>query len=175
MKPALLLIVSFLLAVSPQVKAQSSTTESFLRKHSDAFTLFFYKNTLRMLNQTEDKELDDLIKDIKKMRFLLIEKAQARFGSDDYRKLVADYKAEQFEEIMTSRYDGKNFDIFLKEEDGTTKGMLVLINDQDNLYIVDILGRITLDKVTSLYDKLNKSTEIGHRIRQFTHVGERQK
>jgi hypothetical protein len=69
---------------------------------------------------------------------------------------------------MSSRYEGKNFDVYLKEQNGTTKGMLVLINDSTSLYVLDILGRIALDKVTKLYSTLDESTDIGKKIKAFT-------
>ena len=46
--------------------------------------------------------------------------------------------------------------------------MLVLINDAKNLYVLDILGRIALDKVTKLYSTLDESTDIGRKIKAFT-------
>ena len=147
---------------------QSATTEALQKEHGDALNLFFYNNTLRMLNQQEDPEFDALIRDIEKMRFLMIKKSESGFGTPEYKRLLAEYRNESFEEIMTSRHDGKNFDVYLKEKNGETKGMLVLINDASTLYILDILGRIALDKVTSLYKTLDESTDIGSRIKAFT-------
>ena len=121
-----------------------------------------------MLNQAEDKEFDELIRDIQKMRFLMIKKNESKFGSADFKKLVSDYKAESFQEIMTSRHDGKTFDVYLKENNGKQGGMLVLINDAENLFVLDILGSIALDKVTKLYSTLDESTDIGNKIRAFT-------
>jgi len=161
------LLVLLALYVAPDMSAQSLTTEALRNKHSDALNLFFYNNTLRMLNQTEDKEFDELIEDIEKMRFLMINKKESNFRDTDYRKLVSDYRAEAFQEIMTSRHEGKKFDIFLKEKAGKTKGMLVLINDSTNLFVLDILGGIALDKVTKLYSTLDESTDVGNRIKIF--------
>lgn len=161
------LLIGILLTVSISAVGQSATTESLRKKYSDAFTLFFYQNTLRMINQAEDKDLDELIKDIEKMRFLLIKKAEAKFESSDYRSLVQEYKSEQFEEVMTSRHEGKNFDIYVKERNGETKGMLVLVSDADHLYVLDILGRIALEKVTKFFQKLDESSDIGTRIHNF--------
>ena len=162
------IILAVIFAGPGALKAQSSTTETLQKKYGDALQLFFYNNTLRMLNQQEDREFDELIKDIEKMRFLLIKKAPSDFDNQDFRKLVADYKAEAFEEVMTSRHQGKNFDVYLKEKDGQTNGMLVLINDAENLYVLDILGRIALDKVTKLYNTLDESADIGKKIKAFT-------
>lgn len=163
-----LLAIATMLVIPGLLFAQSSTTEALHKKNNDALSLFFYNNTLRMLNQNEDKEFDELIKDIEKMRFLMIDKKGNAFESKDYKKLITDYKAESYEEIMTSRYEGKNFDVYLKEKDGTTRGMLVLINDSTSLYVLDILGRIALDKVTKLYSTLDESTDIGKKIKAFT-------
>ena len=163
-----ILVIPILLCIPGFLFSQSATTEALHKKNGDALSLFFYNNTLRMLNQKEDKDFDELIKDIEKMRFLMIDKKGNAFENKEYKKLLTDYKAESYEEIMTSRYEGKNFDVYLKEKDGKTKGMLVLINDSTSLYVLDILGRIALDKVTKLYSTLDESTDIGKRIKAFT-------
>jgi hypothetical protein len=165
------LITVAVLAFTISANAQSKTTEALAKKHSDALSLFFYNNTLRMLNQTNDPNFDELIKDIEKMKFLLINKGDKDFNSAAYKQLVGEYKSEAFEEIMTSRYEGKNFDIFLKEKDGKTKGMLVLVNDKESLYVLDILGSININKVTDLYSTLDKSSDIGQKIKAFTEKG----
>ena len=164
--PRIILLITFCCA-GLGAHAQSKTTEALHKKYSDAMSLFFYNNTLRMINQKEDKALDALIKDIEKMKFLMIQKP-AGFTTADYKKLTADYKKEAFEEMMTSRLEGKTFDVFAKEKDGKTKGMLVLVNDQENLYVLDIVGRIALDQVGQLYKTLDSSSEIGQKIRDFT-------
>jgi hypothetical protein len=161
------LILAILLFTSLITAAQSKTTEALAKKHSDALALFFYNNTLRMLNQTEDKAFDELIKDIEKMKFLMIKK-QSDLDATGYKKLVSDYKAESFEEIMTSRHEGKSFDIFLKEKNSKTQGMLVLVNDTENLLVLDIVGSIAMNKITSLYDQMNKSTDLQKMLKSFT-------
>ncbi|MEX2233292.1 MAG: DUF4252 domain-containing protein [Cyclobacteriaceae bacterium] len=169
MNPKILLVIFFIVFAPTLLKAQSLTTEALHKKHSGSLQLFFYNNTLRMLNQTDDKEFDKLIEDIEKMRFLMIKKEETNFGNAEFNKLVSDYKAEAFQGIMTSRHEGKNFDVYLKEQGGKTEGMLVLINDAKNLYVLDILGAIALDKVTSLYNALDKSTDISSKIKAFVH------
>lgn len=143
---------------------QSKTTESLQQEFKGSLTLFFYNNTLRMINQQEDKEFDEIIRDIEKMKFLAVRKNEWHV---DYKRIVNDYKKERFEEVMTSRHDGKNFDIFLKEKNGKTSAMLVLVNSDDNLFVLDILGSIPMDKVTKLYSVMDESTDIGTRIERF--------
>jgi hypothetical protein len=154
-----------LLAIaSIAANAQSKTTEALDKKYNESLSLFFYNNTLRMINQNEDKELDELIKDIDKMKFLAISKDQ--LSGSDYKKLISDYKAESFEEMMTSRHEGKNFDVYMKE--GNSRGMVVTVRDDNNLYVLDIVGSIPLNKVTKLFSTIDESSEIGQKIRDFT-------
>jgi len=155
------------LCFSIGVNAQSKTTEELAKKNSEALSLFFYNNTLRMLNQKEDKDFDALIKDIEKKKFLMIDKKKS-FDNGGYKKLVSSYKAESFEEIMTSRYQGRNFDVFLKDDDGKTEGMVVTVNDSTNLYVLDIVGSIPLDKITTFFNKIDDSTDIREKIKKFT-------
>jgi hypothetical protein len=108
-----------------------------------------------------------LIKDIEKLKFLMIDK-RSKFADGDYKKIVKDYKGESFEEAMSSRYQGKNFDIFIKEKNGDTKGMLVLINDSTNLFVLDIVGKIALDKISKLYSTMSESADLGEKIKRFT-------
>lgn len=163
----LYLIITVLILSNLAAHAQSKTTLAAQDKYSDAMDFFFYNNTLRMLNQKEDPAFDELIKDIEKMKLLIIKKDAETFGADGYKKLVGDYKQESFEEIMTSRVDGKSFDIFIQEKDGKTKAMLVLVNAEESLYILDIVGRIALNKVTSLYQTIDGNSDIGKQIKSF--------
>lgn len=157
-------LLALLMAFSLTGQAQSKTTEKLHKRYNEALSLFFYNNTLRMINQTDDKEFDALIKDIEKMKFLMIKKED--FGNEDYKKLISDYKSESFEEMMTSRHDGKNFDVYMK--DGKSKGMIVAVNDSENLYVLDIVGSIPLNKVTTLFKEIDESSEIGKKIQEFT-------
>jgi hypothetical protein len=144
--------------------AQSKTTDALGEKYASRI-FFFYNNTLRMINQGEDKEFDELIKDIEKMKLVWVDKKSKNFGTVQYQKLISDYKSESFEEIMTSRFQGKNFDVYLKEKDNKTKGMVVTVNDSESVYVLDIVGSIALDKVTKFFSTLDESSDVGKRIR----------
>lgn len=169
MRYVVLFVVCFVMWTYPQqAKAQTETTIALNKRFENALSLYFYKNTLRMLNQSENREFDDLIKDIEKMKFLVVDKVSGNFGASDYKKLVNDYKGESYEEIMTSRFEGKNFDVYLKEKSGITKGMIILVNDSTDLYVLDILGRVELNKVSKLFKTIDNSVEIGKLIKTFS-------
>ncbi|MGC3943899.1 MAG: DUF4252 domain-containing protein [Chryseolinea sp.] len=163
-------LIAFLMLITSgalvSAAGQSKTTEALHKKHSESLSLYFYNNTLRMLNQTEDKTFDELIKDIEKMKFIMIEKG-SDFGAPQYKALVSGYKSESFDEIMTSRYQGRNFDVFLKDDDGKTKGMIITVNDSTSLYVLDIVGSVALDKITTLFKTIDESTDIREKIKKF--------
>jgi hypothetical protein len=157
-------ILLLLTIVTIAVQGQSKTTEKLHKNNSDARALFFYNNTLRMINQNEDKEFDLLIRDVEKMKFLMIE--NNNFTGDDYKKLISGYKSESFEEMMTSRIEGKNFDVYMK--DGESKGMVVTVKDSTYLYVLDIVGSIPLNKISQVFKTIEGSGEIDKIVEKFT-------
>lgn len=162
MKIRLVLTLCFAVA-SLATFGQSKITRDLKTKYPDSRSLFAYKNTLRMWNIKEDKALDELIDNIEKIMLLMIEKP-ANFSSTEYKKLVTQYKADKFEEAMTSRFEGKSFDVFLK---GDNDGMLVLVNDKEMLYVLDIVGFIAMDKVSGLYKMLESTDDFSKMLNTF--------
>lgn len=167
-------IIVALLFLGFAANAQSSTTNALDEKY-EGLSLFFYKNTLKMFNQKDDKDFDELIKDIEKMKFLMIDKSKSAFASADYKKLLKGYQGEKYEEMMTSRYKGKSLDVYIKQDNGRVKGTVILVNDSSSLYVLDILGRVALDKASSLFKTLDESTDIGKQIKEYTMGGDDKK
>jgi hypothetical protein len=69
--------------------------------------------------------------------------------------------------MMTGRYDGRNFDVYLKEKNGDIKGTVILASDSTSLIVLDILGKIALDKAPELFKAIDGSTDIGSKIKGF--------
>lgn len=166
MKQIILLVC--LLSLGLTVQGQSKTTLALQEQFEGSLSLYFYKNTLRMLNQQENKEFDQLIENIEKMKFLMVDKVEKKFGAKEYRKLIGDYQKEAYESIVTARIDGRNFDIYLRDAKGAKPGTIVLVNDSTNLFVLDIVGTIDVTKAGSLFSAIDGSTDIGKRIRSFT-------
>jgi hypothetical protein len=163
-----LLILALTAGVLHLAQAQTKTTE-LLDEKTGGTSLYFYKNTLRMLNQKEDAEFDDMIKDIEKIRFVMIDRREETFSDSDYKKLKQDYtKRELFEEIVNGRMDGRNFSVYVRETDGKVKGTIIMASDSSNVYVLDILGKIALDKASSLFKMIDENSDIAKKIR-FDH------
>ena len=165
------LILLVLICGPVLASAQTKTTDALQKKFSDSFTLFFYKNTLKMLNQTDNKEFDEMIKNIEKMKFMIIDKEKKAFGPADYKSLKKSYASETYEEIITSRHEGRNFDVLLKDKKGSSLGTVVLVNDSTNLYILDILGTIDVRQAMKLFSAVDDNTEITNKIKSFMENG----
>ncbi len=165
MKTRLVLTVCFIL-IGMVAYPQSKTTRDLKEKYPDSRSLYAYKNTLRMYNLKEDKALDELIDNIEKIMLLMIEKP-ANFNSGEYKKLVGLYKADKFEEAMTSRFEGKSFDVMLKGKNEDIEGMLVVVNDDKMLYVLDIVGFVALDKVSGLYKLIEQSEGFTDILKEF--------
>ncbi len=172
MKKLMLFVLVACLSFGAQ--SQSKTTNDLQARYEDSFALYFYKNTLRMLNQKEDKDLDELIRNIDKLKFLMLDKVANHFGPDAYKKLIKAYQAESYEAIMTSRMDGRNFDIYLNDKGGSKPGTVVLVNDSTNLYILDVIGTIDVSKAGALFSAIDDNSEIGKRIKDFANHKEKE-
>ncbi|HLT81587.1 MAG TPA: DUF4252 domain-containing protein [Cyclobacteriaceae bacterium] len=157
-------VLTLLLFTAWGAMAQSKTTERLEDRFPDSRAFFFYNNTLRMINQSEDPRFDAAIKDIEKMKFLMV---NTRESPVDFHKIVEDYKSEAFEPIMTSRHEGRDFDIFLKEKKGKTTAMLVLVNDNTTLFVLDIVGRIDPGQVVKFFSVMDEKSDISKNIRAF--------
>lgn len=159
-------VLSILILVPALAMGQTKTTEALDKKY-DGLSLFFYKNTLKMLNQKDSKELDEMIKDIEKMRFVMVDKKKHAMEKTEYATLKNSYQGEQYEEMMTGRVEGRNFDILVKERDGKVKGTIILASDSASLYVLDILGRIPLEKASALFNTIDQSTDVSKMIKNF--------
>lgn len=138
--------------------AQSKTTQNFHKEHDDAMVLFAYHNTLKMFAQVEgaaEAGLDELFKDIDKMKFVKVDVTEEEAKSK-IKQLATGYKKERFEDLMSMRHDGMNVRVYIQEDSGVTSGVVLLMNDKASVSIIDIVGRVPLNKVASLISQVQK-------------------
>lgn len=148
-------VVTLLLLMSPVLSfAQSSTTQAFHEDHEDAFVLFFYRNTLKMLNQDDNPDFIEIIKDIDKMKFIRVNKLEEGLKKEDYNQLVKDYYDEDFEDLMTMRHEGMNVNAYIQEDDGVTTGIVILMQDDQTISILDIKGTVPISKMATIITKV---------------------
>lgn len=147
---------------------QAETTQALQKKYEDGFVLFFYKNTLRMLNQADNKEFDELVRNIEKLKFLMIEKKEGRLAPAEFLKIKTDYKAESYESVMNARYEGRNLEVFIRDKKGEKLRTVILVNDSTNLMVLDMIGTLDVTKAGSLFSMIDSSQEVTGRVKAFT-------
>ena len=150
------LAITLLVFGSLQAMAQSKTTNDLSDKYENAFTLFFYQNTLQMINQADNEEFAALVENIEKMKFLRIGKEAHNFTEQDYSQLVSSYQKEAFEELMTMRHEGMDINVFIKEEKGITEGLVVLMEDGESVSVLDIKGSVPLNQIAKLASRMSE-------------------
>lgn len=148
------LLTLVLIALPLLTVAQSKTTKSLQEKYDDAFGLFFYNNTLNMLNQTDDEDFAELIKDIDKMKFLRIDRKANKIEQSEIKDLIADYKDEDFEDLMTMRHEGMNVQVYIQEDDGVTTGLVFVMTDDESLSVLDVKGKVPMNQLANLISKV---------------------
>ena len=147
--------ILILFALTPTVMmAQSKTTQEFHKDHEEAFVLFFYSNTLKMLNQDDNPEFAELIKDIDKMKFIRVNKQESDLDDDAFSDLEEDFHDDNFEDLMTMRHEGMNVKAYIQEDDGVTTGIVMLMQDDESLSILDVKGAVPLNKLASLIQRV---------------------
>lgn len=145
------LLFTLLISTSPLLSfGQSETIQNLHDKYENAFTMFFYKNTLNMLNMQDNKEFAMLIDGIEKMKLLRINKKEDSFTKDNFKQLIKDYRSEDFEELMTIKQQRMNINAYIKEGGGITKGIVILLNETSSITVLDIKGSVPLNKVEEL-------------------------
>jgi len=142
-----LLAISSVLFFNLSLQAQSDTIKKLHDQYDDAFVLFFYHNTLQMLNPNNDEQLDALIRDIDKMKFLSIDKSENTITQDDIQTLYNNYKEENFEELLNLREKNTQVKALIKEKGGITYGLSIIMNSEDSLNVFDIKGSLPIEKI----------------------------
>jgi len=134
---------------------QNKSTQKLHEKYDDAFTMFFYKSTIKMLESDKTKEFMEIVKGIEKAKILKMDKYEKDFDENDIVEYKDGIKDEDFEEVMSIRQKNGKFNVYLKEKNGVTKGIIVTLDSEDQFAILDIVGEIALDKISTLTDKMD--------------------
>ena len=98
----------------------------------------------------ETAELKDLVKDIESMKFVRVDKNKTKIDKSYFKELVDEYHDDDFEDLMTMRQEDMNINVYIKESGGETKGLVLLMDDDQNLAVLDIKGFVPLNKLAKL-------------------------
>ncbi|MBN2350464.1 MAG: DUF4252 domain-containing protein [Bacteroidales bacterium] len=134
---------------------QSKSIDKFRKKFPESTNLFFYSSTIQMLNQLNDPELTDLIKDIEKIRVLNYTDNEKKYKQPDLDELRENLKKEKYLDLLILYEQGNRINLYAKEKNGKTIGFVALVDSSDTLVILDVKGSIDFGKFMTLKNNLD--------------------
>jgi hypothetical protein len=146
----------FILAILPvRLNAQSETIGNWAEKNQGFTKLCFYPTTLRMINLNHDSSFNTIIKDIKKLKIVMVsDKKLIKQG--DILTLKQGIRAEDYKDMVQMRQGKNSFTIFVKENHEKPVGFTGIIDSNESLVVIDLEGYISPEVIQQLISgKLN--------------------
>jgi hypothetical protein len=134
---------------------QSKTIEKFREKHPEDQHIFLYKSTLGMLNNQQQPEFTELVKDIDKIIVLQYEKQKTSFDKNEILNLTKKLEDEGFVEIMILQEAENKINLYVKKKRNKTTGFSAVIENNNNLVLIDIKGSLDFTRFMELKKKID--------------------
>lgn len=137
------------------LKAQSQTIGNWAEKNQGFTKLCFYPTTLRMINLNHDSSFYTIVKDIKKLKIVMVnDKKLIRQG--DIIALKQGIRAENYKDMVQMRQGKNSFSVFIKENHEKPVGFTGIIDSDESLIVIDLEGYISPEVIQQLISgKLN--------------------
>lgn len=156
-------IVVLLLAISAQ--AQNDAISKYFDKYldDDNFTVVYVsgkmfsmiaKIDIEELKDEEAQVILDVAKDIKGLRVLVSEENPKQYYKEA-RKLIN--PKDGYEVLLTVRDKGDNVNFWIKENNNVIEELFLLVGSEDEFVMVSFLGKLDLNKIAQLADKIEMS------------------
>jgi len=157
MKTFLSTIVALLLITSIQAQSVSSFFER-LEDGDDYAVITINKEMFRMIAsfdvEFDDEGVKDLIKNIKRVRVFVNDETG---DYEDFKELKALAGSTSMTNLISVKDDGERVELFTKptNNDKFVDGLILLVHEQDQNVFIEIDGRINLDDLAKLTDKMD--------------------
>ncbi|MFO7370764.1 MAG: DUF4252 domain-containing protein [Bacteroidales bacterium] len=152
MKYAFMLL---LMAVTFNVCGQSKSITRFRSDFKETSNLFFYSSTLKMLNTENSQELADIFNDIEEIRVLNYSKTSIGLSKANIAALKKSLADEEYRVIMMINEKGNVVNLYNREKRGKTIGFVAVIENQEGLVLIDLIGSIDVKKFMALKEKID--------------------
>jgi hypothetical protein len=144
-----------LLLYTPVIFSQSKSIDRFRSAYKENSNVFFYSSTLKMLNTENNPEFANLLRDIEEIRVLNYNKADQKFSEDDVAILKSNLQGESYNSLMMMREKGNSIDLYSKERRGKTTGIVAVVENDQTLTLIDLIGSIDVKKFMELKQRLD--------------------
>jgi hypothetical protein len=122
--------------------------------------MFFYSSTLKMLNSENNPELADILSDVEEIRVLNYNRAEQKFKNLDIAGLKKDLKEETYNNIMMINEKGNAINLYSREKHGKMTGFVAIVENNESLVLIDLVGAIDIKKFMQLKQKLDSRSGI---------------
>ncbi len=149
MKYRFLILIIFL---SFACNAQNSIVTDFKENHDMALSLYFYPSTLRMINMERNREYDEMIQEIKSIRFFKLDSGTV--SKVDLNRFKVDLRSEGFEEVMTIKNTDIDLQVWGLEK--RTPELVIVSKSENEIMLLEIIGMINITKIPKLTQTFNQ-------------------
>lgn len=148
--------LAFLLLFSTTVAfGQSKSIRDFRSDFKENSNVFLYSSTLKMLNPENNPGFTDLVSGIDEIRVLNYDRTARRFEADDLARLKNDLADEGYETLMQFNEKGAGIDLMGRQRRGKNIGMVAIVENEENMVLIDIIGYIDLAEFMELWQKID--------------------
>jgi hypothetical protein len=139
---------------------QSKSVTRFRSDFKENSNMFFYSSTLKMLNSENNPELADILSDVEEIRVLNYNRAEQKFKNLDIAGLKKDLKEETYNNIMMINEKGNAINLYSREKHGKMTGFVAIVENNESLVLIDLVGAIDIKKFMQLKQKLDSRSGI---------------
>ena len=112
--------------------------------------LYFYPSVLRALGGTQSEGFNHLVEEVDLVIIFTVDSAFVNTHKADFNDLNKNLLEEGYEEIASGYQKGVKNELFLLEKEERIKGYVFYRMEQDEVYIVELVGNIHIDKLNDL-------------------------
>lgn len=158
MKYIISIVIISVITVNSQ--AQVSAVDKLFNQYSekDGFTTVYitqYMFSMFKDVNTDDKDFDNLVKNLKSIRILAVDKENPPTGVNFYTQIMKDLSVKDYKELMVIKEKGQDVKFLVKESNGKIAELLLIAGGRENA-LISIEGNIDLKSIA----KLSKSMKI---------------
>ena len=137
--------------------AQKNAADQLFEKYADTdgFTTISFSSGLMKMVADMDDEGDDnsFLRKIKEVRIITSDEENA--GLNFYEEIVKDLPADEYEELITIKEKDTNVKIWIKEDAGIIRELILVSGGEDDNALIIVRGEITLNEISGLGESLN--------------------
>jgi hypothetical protein len=152
---SIVLIIGIIHFRTDALTAQSATVSRIKENKKPDLALYFYPSTLRMINLSDNEDFDQLVKEIRKIRFF-------QWGLEnnpdiDEKSLIRDLTEEDFEECMVIQTGEMDMMVYGREQRKKQPELVAIVETKHQIQLLDIQGIVNVAKIPALINNLNSA------------------